>query len=189
MANYLTGTRLNTGFQNSLRQNGDINWVKPKQETKTISLNPLLGFSGTIMKVVNTNMSFAVSRTENTTDMDTYQIIKTSNTQTLNGNISYSFRSGRGFTIPFTKRKIHINNELSSSLAFAYDRSYDETQGRESTQVDRNTSRLAITPGASYQFDSNIRAGLTSSYEITTDKKRDDGTSMFSLGLWVEVNL
>lgn len=189
MDKYLSGTRLNTGFQNTIRQNGPIDWDRPKQETKTISLNPLLGFSGSIMRVVNANMSLAVSRTENITDMDTYQIVKTSNNQTLNGNVSYSFRSGRGFTIPFTKRKIHINNELSSSLAFTYDRNYDETQGRENTQVDRDTSRLVITPGASYQFDSNIRAGLTSSYETTTDKKRDDGTSKFSLGIWVEVNL
>lgn len=189
MNKYLSGTRLNTGFQNTVRQNGDINWVKPKQETNTIAFNPLLGFSGSILRVVNTNLSFSMSKAENITDMDSYQILKTNSNQSLNGNISYSFRSGRGFTIPFTKRKIHIKNELSSSLAISYDKSFDETHGREASQVDRNTTRLAITPGATYQFDQNIRGGLTSSYEITTDKKRDDGTKKFSLGIWVEVNL
>lgn len=186
---YLSGTRLNTGFQNTVRQNGDINWVKPKQETYTTAFNPVLGFSGSIMKVINTNLSYSISKSENITDMDSYQIIKTTNNTSMNGNISYSFRAGRGFTIPFTKRKIHINNELSSSLGLVYDKSYDETQGREATQVDRSTTRLAITPGATYQFDQNIRGGLTSSYEVTTDKKRDDATNTFSLGIWVEVNL
>lgn len=186
---YVSGTRINTGYQNTVRQNGDINWIKPKQETNTVAFNPLIGFSGSIIKVINTNLSFSMTRTENITDMDSYQILKTSNSKTMNGNISYSFRSGRGFTIPFTKRKIHINNELSSSLAIAYEKSYDETQGRETSQVDRNTTRLVFTPGATYQFDQNIRGGLTSSYEMTTDKKRDDGTKMFSLGIWVEVNL
>ncbi|MDD2228790.1 MAG: hypothetical protein PHY48_05205 [Candidatus Cloacimonetes bacterium] len=186
---YMSGTRINTGFQNTVRQNGDLNWVNPKQETKTMAFNPILGFSGSIMKVINTNLSFSTTHTENITEMDSYQIIKTSDNQSLNGNVSYSFRAGRGFTIPFTKRKIHINNELSSSLAIAYNKSYDVTQGRENSQVDRSTTRLAFTPGATYQFDQNIRGGLTSSYEITTDKKRDDGTTMFSLGIWVEVNL
>ena len=189
LGKYMSGTRINTGFQNTVRKNGDINWIKPKQETRTLAFSPILGFSGSIMKVINTNLSFSTTHTENVTDMDNYQIVKTSDNQSLNGNVSYSFRAGRGFTIPFTKRKIHINNELSSSLAIAYDKSYDVTQGRENSQVDRSTTRLAFTPGATYQFDQNIRGGLTSSYEITTDKKRDDGTRMFSLGIWVEVNL
>jgi len=189
MQKYISGTRINTGFQNTVRKNGDVDWVKPKQETNTVAFNPVIGFSGSIIRAINTNLSFSMTRTENITDMDSYQIIKTSNSKTMNGNISYSFRSGRGFTIPFTKRKIHINNELSSSLAIAYDKSFDETQGRETSQVDRSTTRLAFTPGATYQFDQNIRGGLTSSYEITTDKKRDDATRMFSLGIWVEVNL
>ncbi len=189
MEKYLSGTRLNTGFQNTVRQNGDINWVKPKQETYTTAFNPVLGFSGSIMKVINTNLSYSISRTENITDMDSYQIVKTTDNTSINGNVSYSFRAGRGFTIPFTKRKIHINNELSSSLGIVYDKSFDETQGREATQVDRSTTRLAITPAATYQFDQNIRGGLTSSYEVTTDQKRDDATNTFSLGIWVEVNL
>ncbi|MBP7310825.1 MAG: hypothetical protein KA984_06025, partial [Candidatus Cloacimonetes bacterium] len=189
LGKYLTGTRLNSGFQYSVRQTGDVDWIKPKQETYTTALNPLLGFTGNIMKVVSANLSYSITSSENITDMDTYDIIKTTSTNGINGNFSYSYRAGKGFTIPFTKRRIHIKNELSTTLGVVWEKSFDETKGRETTQVDRNTTRLAITPGASYQFDTNIRGGLTSSYENTTDAKRDDGTRIFSLGVWVEVNL
>jgi len=74
-------------------------------------------------------------------------------------------------------------------LGLSYENNYDVTKGNTTTVVDRNTSRFSITPQASYQFDSNIRGGLTSSFEINSDKKREDGTSIFSLGLWVEVTL
>jgi len=189
LGKYLSSTRLNSGFQYSVRQTGDLNWIKPKQETYTTSINPLIGFTGNIMKVVSANISYSVSQTKNITDMDSYDIVKTADTQGINGNFAYSYRAGKGFTIPFTKRRIHIKNELSTTLGLVYEKNYDVTQGRESSQLDRHTTRVAITPGASYQFDTNIKGGLTSSYENTTDKKRDDGTRIFSLGIWVEITL
>jgi hypothetical protein len=189
LANYIENTRLNTSFQYTVRASGDIDWVKPKQESITLSMSPLVGITANVLKVVTTNLSLSVSQTTNTTAMDGYNIIKSTNSQTLNGNFSYSFSAGRGFTIPFTGKKIHIRNQLTSSLGLVYENNFDETEGRAATQVDRSSSRLAITPSATYQFDQNIRGGLTSSYEISSDRKRDDGTSTFRLGIWVEVNL
>lgn len=189
LGKYISGSRLNTGFQYTVRQNGNLDWVKPKQESYTYALNPLLGFTGNLFKVVSTNLSFSLSQTKNITDMDTYEILKTSNTQSLNGNISYSFRAAKGFSVPFTKKKIHIKNELTSSLGITYENNFDKTKGSTTSQVDRNTSRFAISPQATYQFDANIRGGLTGSYEVNSDKKTEDGTSIFSLGVWVEINL
>lgn len=189
LGKYLSSTRLNTGFQYAVRATGDVDWLEPKQETKSISLNPLLGFTGTLFKSVSTNVSYSIASSENITDMDSYDIIKTTLTQSLNGNLSYSFRSGKGFTIPFTKKKIHIKNELTSSLSFLFEKNFDETIGRESSQVDRDGTRIAITPSATYQFDANIRGGLTGTWENTADKKRDSGMRTFRIGVWVEVNL
>lgn len=189
LARFVQNARLNTGFQYTTRASGDIDWVKPKQESETISMSPLIGFTGSILKKVSTNLSLSVSQTTNTTDMESYNIVKTSDTQSLNGNISYSFTQGRGFTIPFTGKKIHISNQLSTSMGVTYENNEDITRGRDNSQVDRSTSRISFTPGATYQFDQNIKGGLTSSYEVTTDRKRDDGSRIFSLGVWVEVNL
>lgn len=186
---FMSGTRINTGFQYTTRSSGDVNWSKPKQETRTTSLNPLLGFNGTLFKNLNANLSYSISSSENVTDMDTYEILKTTLSNSLNGNLSYSFRSGRGFKVPFSKKNIHIKNELTSSIAFVYEKNFDETFGRESSQVDRDGTRLAFTPGATYQFDSNIRGGLTGTWEKTADKRRDTGMRTFRLGVWVEVNL
>ncbi len=189
VSKYLKNSRLNSGFQYTVRQTGTIDWDKPKQETRTISLNPLVGLATNVMGVVTTNISVSVSRSENVTDMESYEIVKTMDSQSLNGSFSYSYREGRGFSIPFTGRKIHIKNELTSSLALQYEQNFDETKGNISSLVDRNTSRLSVSPGLTYQFDNNIRGGLTSSYELTADKKRDDGTRIFRLGIWVEVQL
>nr|MDK2850550.1 hypothetical protein [Candidatus Cloacimonadota bacterium] len=189
LSKYLQGARLNTGFQYTTRASGDIDWDKPKQESSTIAMSPLIGFTGNFMNKVNTNVSISVSHTENITDMDTYDIVKTSDTQAVNANISYSFSSGRGFTIPFTGKKIHISNQLTSSMSIRFENNEDVTKGRDTSQVDRSTSRFLLTPSASYQFNRNIKGGLTSSYEVNTDKKRDDGSNIFSLGIWVEVNL
>ena len=186
----LTGARLNSGLQYTTRATGDLDWETPKQEAATLALNPLLGFTGTFFKNLSTNLSYSLSTGENTTDMDSYDIIKTTLTHSLNGNLSYSFRSGRGFTVPFTKKKIHIKNELTSSLNFLWEKKFDETFGRDdASQIDQDNNRIAITPSATYQFDANIRGGLTGTWEKTADNKRDTGLRTFRIGIWVEVNL
>jgi len=190
LGNIISGSRINTGFQKSYRASGNIDWDQPKQETVSYALNPLIGFAGTLFKKVSTNLSFSMMNSTNTTDMETYDIVKLTSSYSLNGNISYSFKGGRGFTVPFTKKKIHINNELTSSLAFVFEKNLDDTTGREGNhQIDRDTTRLAFTPGATYQFNQDIRGGLTGTYEITSDKRRDDGLRTFRLGVWVEINL
>jgi len=186
---YMANSRLNTGFQYSVRQSGEINWIKPKQQTTTISMNPLIGINTLIMNALTTNVNWTFSTSENTTDMETYLIYRNTSSHGLNANLSYSFREGRGFSIPFTGKKIHIRNELTSSLAMQYEMIYDTTKGRESTQVDRDRTRLNIAPSATYQFDQNIRGGLTGAYEIVTDNRLDDGTRTFRLGIWVELTL
>ncbi len=189
MDKYLRGGRLNTGFQYTTRASGNVNWDKPKQESVTMAMSPLLGFSGNFFNKLNTNLSMGLSRTNQTTDMDSYEILKTSDSITLSSNMAYSMTAGKGFTIPFTQRKIHISNQLSSTLSVNFEKKKDYTEGRDNSLVDRDTMRLVITPGATYQFDQNIRGGLSSSFESTSDKKRDDGSRTFSLGVWVEINL
>ncbi|NLK49508.1 MAG: hypothetical protein GX294_02550 [Candidatus Cloacimonetes bacterium] len=190
LSKYLSATRLNTGFQRSQRASGNVDWEQPKQITDGYAFNPVIGFAGTLFKKVTTNLSFSMANSTNETDMDTYTIIKQNQTRALNGNFSYSFRGGRGFTVPFTKKMIHINNELTSSLSFVYERHFDDTTGREGNyQVERDGTRIAFTPGASYQFNRDIRGGLTGTWEKTTDRRRDDGVRIFRIGIWVEVNL
>lgn len=186
---FLTGARLNTGIQYTTRATGDLDWIEPKQEAVSIALNPLLGFTATFFKNLNTNLSYSITSATNTTDMDTYDIVKTNLTHSVNSNISYSFTRGKGFTVPFTKKKIHINNELVSSLSILFEKNYDKTKGRESSQVDRDYMHFAITPSATYQFNPDIRGGLTGTWDQTSDNKRDTGVRTFSLGVWVELNL
>ena len=186
----LTGARLNSGFQMTTRATGELDWEEPRQEMVTFALNPAIGFTGTFFKNFGTNLSYSFATGENTTNMDSYQILKTSQTHSLNGNLSYSFRMGKGFTVPFTKKKIHIKNELTSSLSMSFEKKYDETFGREGAQqVDQDNISISIRPSATYQFDANIRGGLTGTWEKSADNKRDTGLRTFRIGVWVEVNL
>jgi hypothetical protein len=189
ISKYLSNARLNSSYQYMLRQNGDINWIKPKQETKTWSFNPLASITANIAQKVQTSLSYTMSKSENVTDMISYNVIRTTNNQALSANLSYAFQSSKGIEIPFTKRKINIRNELTSSLGISYGKNYETTRGSGELQEDVNSSNIRISPSASYQFDQNIKGGLSSSYEITRDKKRDDRVRIFSLGIWVEINL
>ena len=189
ISKYVSNMRFNSGYQYVLRQNGDINWEKPKQETRTMSFNPLASVTTTVAGNVQTTLSLTMAKSENTTDMVSYNIIRLTNSQGMNGNVSYAFRSSKGFQVPFTKRMINIRNELTSSVAFSFEKNYDTTQGLGDEQIDRSTTRFSITPSATYQFDQNIKGGLTSGFEQTSDKKRDDGTRIIRLGVWVEINL
>lgn len=55
------------------------------------------------------------------------------------------------------------------------------------TQIDRDQTRLMITPRASYSFSRNIKGGLTGSYEITNNKRVDEKVSILRLELWTEM--
>lgn len=189
ISKYMSNTRLNSGYQYILRQNGDINWSKPKQETRTSAFNPLASITTNISKSIQTTLSYTVSNSDNFTDMVSYEIVRSTKSNGLSANLSYAFKSSTGIELPFTKKKINIRNELTSSVTVSYENNYDTTKGIESTQVDRNTSRISISPSATYQFDQNIKGGMTSGYEVTSDKKRNDGTRIFRLGFWIEVTL
>jgi hypothetical protein len=189
LSKYLGSTRLTSGYQNILRQNGDIDWIKPKQETRTTSFNPLASITTNVTRNLQATLSVTMSDSDNITDMTTYNIVRKSTSQGLTGNVSYAFQSSKGIELPFTNRRINIRNELTSSLGISYDKNYDTTRGLGTTQVDRHSSRISFTPTATYQFDQNIKGGLTSGYELSTDKKRDDATRIFRLGIWVEITL
>lgn len=189
VSKFLANMRLNTGYQYNIRQTGNINFSKPKQETKTQSFNPLIGVTTNVLNAVSTNVSLVMTQSENITDMESYEILRTSDSKGISSSFTYSYRAGKGFKIPLTNKRIHIRNELTSSLSIQYEESFDETIGRDASVVDRNTTRLVFTPAATYQFNSDIRGGLTGGYEINTDKKRDDGTKILRLGIWVEITL
>ncbi|HOV15893.1 MAG TPA: hypothetical protein PLF50_00075 [Candidatus Cloacimonadota bacterium] len=186
---YFDNTRLNSSFQYTLRQTGDLNWVKPKQETKTWSYNPLASITTNITKDLQATIAGTITKSDNITDMVSYDIIRASNAQGINGNFTYSFRSSTGMRLPFSNKKINLRNELTSALNIAYTKNYDTTKGSGDTQIDTHTTKITISPSAGYQFDQNIRGGLNGNYEITRDKKRDDRIRIFSLSIWVEITL
>jgi hypothetical protein len=189
ISKYLSNARFNTSYQYVVRQSGDVDWVTPKQETLTQNFNPLASLSANIIKEVQTTLSLNLSQSDNITYMDDYEIIRSTQTQGVSANISYAYSEGKGFTIPIVNKKINIRNELTSTLAIQYEKNYNKTKGRESTQIDLSTTRFTLTPTLSYQFDQNIKGGLTGGYEVNSDQKRDDGTRIFRLGIWVEINL
>jgi hypothetical protein len=194
ISKYVTNLRLNSSYQKLVSKTGDISKpfqpIKAKTATITTNFTPLASVTANLLKKLQTTVSYETTLSDNITYMEGYNVLRRSKSNGVTGSLQYSYSEGMGFKIPFSDSKINIRNELTSSLAIHYTNNYDTSRsGSNATVIDRETFALTITPGASYQFDENIKGGLTGGYELNGDKKREDGTRIFRLGIWIEINL
>lgn len=194
ISKYVTNLRVNSSYQRLLSKTGPsskpFSNFKPQTETITTNYTPLVAVTANLFKKLQTTVSYETTVSDNITHTESSDVLRRTTTDGITGNLQYSYSEGMGFKLPFTDRKFNIRNELTSSLAIHFTNNYDTTKrGSEKPVVDRETFALTITPGASYQFDANIKGGLTGAYELNGDKKREDGTRIFRLGIWIEIAL
>jgi len=79
---------------------------------------------------------------------------------------------------------------MSCDLRVTYEEEKQERISRggsdERKVKERDTSRLIITPGASYNFNRNIRGGLSGSYELSTDNTNNVKMNILRMDVWIE---
>ena len=80
-----------------------------------------------------------------------------------------------------------MKNELTTDLNFAFEKTYNTTQGQGELVEDVDRIKYSVQPGASYKFNRSISAGLTSNYEWNDDAKREKTIETFTMGIWVEI--
>ncbi|HOD55679.1 MAG TPA: hypothetical protein PKJ08_14205, partial [Candidatus Cloacimonadota bacterium] len=68
-----------------------------------------------------------------------------------------------------------------------YENEISTTEGKDSKQTDRDTSKLSVIPRASYNFHQNVKGGLTGTYDVSHDNRKKESISTFKLDIWVEI--
>ncbi len=182
----LTSSRLTSSYVYSAIQDGDIDFINPDTESKRINFSPLISWHGNWVHNITSSFSLNYSDLENISHRVSYDDVRHTVTQSMNGNLSWSFSNPKGVRILFFKRT-NMKNEFTTDIAFSMGNEKATRQGQEEKIVEINRESYSVTPGASYKFSKSITAGLTSEFERTRDKKRKTTSSMFRLSIWVEI--
>jgi hypothetical protein len=178
----LTSSRLISNYTLSNKKS-DV----PKKTVKTVTMQPLIGWTANWVNNMTTNLQFDFSNSEDITiQTSTTSVRNTTNVERVTGNLSYAFTAEKGIHIPFSKKKIQFKNEMTSTIGFSWEKNYNVNYGRE-TVVNLNTQKISVSPGATYQFHRNIKGGLTSSYELTKNLKKNESLRVFSVSIWMEI--
>ena len=185
--NLLTSSRIQSSYSVTKVESGDLDWDEPKTVKETISFQPLISWTGNWIKNVSSNLSYNYYTSESVTDNGEFDSITKEVRSSINGNVSWTFSAERGIKLPFTKRKIRFQNEMTAELSFNYEDSKSTQKGSGDPVTNRDQTKMTVTPGASYKFSKNVRAGLTGNYDITDNKKNQQKISVFSLGVWIEI--
>ena len=137
---------------------------------------------------MTSNLSLNYSNTENTAYTGNIaSSVRNEKRYNLNGNLSYSFTAAKGIKLPFIKKRLTLQNELTTDLSFSVEKTYNTKETTEKTTVEKDYLKYTITPGASYKFSKSITAGLESNYENSFDKQTNIKISSFRLSIWIEI--
>jgi hypothetical protein len=182
--NILTSSRLTSSYVYSIIEDGDLDFTSPDRENININFNPLLSWHGNWIH--NITSSLSVNYSDSKTITHYTSSVNRSITQSMAAHLEWSFSAAKGLKILFFKRT-KLKNELTTQLNFNLEKTYAYIEGRETHDVTTKKIRYTISPGASYKFSKNIYGGLTSNYEWSDDRNRDQQISTFSLSIWIEI--
>ncbi|MCK4956932.1 MAG: hypothetical protein KAS49_04805 [Candidatus Cloacimonetes bacterium] len=189
LENFLTSSRLSSSFSLIVEESGDIDFVKAERRTERIALSPLIAWNGNFGDNLSSSISLDHSQMEETDFYYTqnYNVIVSEIINSINGNISYSFKAPRGINIPFIGNRLRFKNELTASVAVSYEHKLNRTDGREDIKTNLDRTAYSITPSASYRFSNNINGGLSYKYDWSKDTTNELELITSRLGIWVEI--
>ncbi len=183
----LTSSRLSSSYSYTLKQSGDINWSKPRTEIFTTAFSPIIGFTGNWIYDITSSVSVSKTNNKSYSYASDYSTLRQSDKMAYNATMGYTFTAENGFKIPFFKKRITFKNQLQSDLSFVYEDEQAFNEGRSGKQKDRDQQKFSVTPRASYNFHTNLKGGLSGSYETITNNMRGEKTNIFKLDIWVEI--
>ena len=181
--NFLTSSRLTSSYVYTENLSGKLDFKTPDSEVLRMNFAPLISWYGNWVHNITSNISINHSDSKNI-DNRTDRVTR-SQTQSINGRLSWTFAAARGLKILFFKRT-RLTNEFTTDLNFTVEKTYNTEKGQDFNVTD-DRLKYTITPGASYEFNKNIHGGLTSNYEWSHDRKRNRKVKTFRLGIWIEI--
>ncbi len=185
--NILTSSRLSSSYVMTEIQQGVIDWDSPKTLKTTISMQPLISWNGNWIHNVTSSLSLNYYKSESVTDNGDFNSINKETKQSVNADISWTFSAEKGIKLPFFKKRFVIKNEMTADIDLNYEKVYNTKRGSGEPVVERDLMKYTITPGASYKFSQNIKAGLSSSYNWNHNRKNNQKIKTFRLSIWIEI--
>ena len=183
---FLTSSRLTSSYVYTENLSGELDFKTPDSEALRMNFAPLISWYGNWIHNITSNISLNYSTSKNINHRLSYDNITKSQTQSMNGRLSWRFAAAKGLKILFFKRT-RLTNEFTTDLNFTAEKTYNTQKGQKTTIIEVDKLKYTISPGASYEFNKNIHGGLTSNYEWSHDRKRETKVKTFRLGIWIEI--
>lgn len=159
--------------------------------TRSAEFNPLLSWSTTWKKRINTTLSANYSKTNALSYLsEDTETRSQRNTVTRGASIqlSYTFSAPRGVMFLFLRR-LRFSSDLSLTWNLRYSNTIRGTQtwerGRYRETPEQNDDAISTSLAASYRFSRSIEAGLNTGFSDTRNRRTQTGTQRTDIDFWV----
>uniref|UniRef100_A0A7C6AG62 Gliding motility protein SprA N-terminal domain-containing protein n=1 Tax=candidate division WOR-3 bacterium TaxID=2052148 RepID=A0A7C6AG62_UNCW3 len=162
-------------------------------DSKTLSLNPLLGWQVNWKRGITTNTSINYSETQSHQYSDVF--INPSKSVNWGGSISfaYTFSAPGGISLPLLQG-IRFASNLTTNLTYTYNRNtsysasleYPNELDMDNPVVDNENSNIDLS--LSYNFSTSITGGATLNYSRNQDRVFNNSYRRVGLNIWANIN-
>jgi hypothetical protein len=177
-----------TGYNRETTKEMNLTYGRVLSETESEDFNPLVGVNFKLFKALSLSASYGLDKKKATRyNPSTFEV--TSRTVTRQKSITvtsrYSFRAPGGLKLPlFGKMKITSTMNLELNVRRTTNQS-ESAIGDNALQKAADKSDLMVTPVVSYDFSTQIKGGLTATWQDTKDGNRTSHVRM--LQIWAEI--
>jgi len=179
-----TSTSLQTKFSREISNRGEGYWDTPPKESESLQFYPLLSFNTDLFNKFPITISCNYTH-KYEQDNSISNVKNRNNDLNFRTKFKYSFSSPKGIKILFFKR-LKMRNELTTNLDISYNINTQETwTPSQGWGYEKDNTTLKVEPRVQYNFSRDIDGGLTISYEVNDENKRNKKTTTTNVSLWV----
>ncbi|MBK7141654.1 MAG: cell surface protein SprA [bacterium] len=176
------------GYSRETTEEMNLSLGKLLSESESEDFNPLLGVNFKLFRSLSLSATYGLDKKKGTRyNQSTGDITsKTESTQrSITVTSRYSFRSPGGLKLPFFG-KMKITSTMNLELNVRHTKSESKSAiGENDLQSSADKSDMMITPVISYDFSTQIKGGLTGTWQDTKDGTRKSHVRM--LQIWAEI--
>ncbi len=177
-----------TGYSREKTEDFILSLGRPLSETESEDFNPLLGVNFKLFKALSLSATYGLDKKKAVRYNQSTGGVS-SRTESKQRSITvtsrYSFRAPGGLKLPlFGKMKISSTMNLELNVRHTTNES-QSANGDNPLRPSADKSDLMVTPVISYDFSTQIKGGLTATWQDTKDGERKSHVRM--LQIWAEI--
>ena len=193
---YTHTSSINIGFNQNYQTTYTVNpdtTPELTSDSKTFSLNPLLGWQANWKKGITTNADINYSETQSHQYFGTF--INPSKSIGWGGSFSlaYTFSAPKGISLPLLQR-IKFASNLTTNVTYSYSRNISYAASQENPNyldLDNpvnDTENNSVDISLSYNFSASVTGGATLNYSRNRDRVFNNNYRRVGLNLWTNIN-